>query len=97
MQVETSETPYEIRCHQCQVSFPLGTRQCVHCGERLGRGRGRFVPTPNPEEPWDLDSLEEEEHAAEATPSRRRFLSPFTLIWLVAAVGLSIQRACTGE
>lgn len=96
MQDEPAENPYEVRCHHCQVTFPVGTRQCVHCGERLGRGRRRFVPTPDPEMPWDLGEVEEQA-AAEATPPRSRFFSPFTLIWLIAAIGLSIQRACAGE
>jgi hypothetical protein len=46
--------------------------------------------------PWDLGEVEEQA-AAEATPPRSRFFSPFTLIWLIAAIGLSIQRACAGE
>ena len=28
-----SETPfYEVRCAHCDVSFPIETRKCVHCG-----------------------------------------------------------------
>jgi hypothetical protein len=96
MQVESNETPYEVRCHGCQVSFPVGTRHCVHCGERLGRGRRRLVPTLDSDEPWAPDELEEEA-SADATATRRRFISPFTLMWLVAAIALSIQRACAGE
>ena len=25
-------SPYEVRCLRCDVSFPLGTRRCIHCG-----------------------------------------------------------------
>lgn len=25
-------TPYEVRCHRCDVSFPVETRRCIHCG-----------------------------------------------------------------
>ena len=25
-------SPYEVRCLRCDVSFPLETRRCVHCG-----------------------------------------------------------------
>ena len=28
---------YEVRCLHCNVSFPPGTRRCLHCGERIGR------------------------------------------------------------
>jgi hypothetical protein len=95
MHVESNETPYEIRCHACEVSFPLGTRRCVHCGERLGRRRQRLIPSLDAGEPWEADELEEEAPAETAT--KRRFISPFTLMWLLAAIAVSIQRACAGE
>lgn len=25
-------SPYEVRCHRCDVSFPVETRRCIHCG-----------------------------------------------------------------
>ena len=25
-------TPYEVRCPRCDVSFPVETRRCIHCG-----------------------------------------------------------------
>ncbi len=25
-------SPYEVRCLRCDVSFPVETRRCVHCG-----------------------------------------------------------------
>jgi hypothetical protein len=28
---------YEIRCEDCKVSFPPGTKTCIHCGSKLGR------------------------------------------------------------
>jgi hypothetical protein len=55
-----------------------------------------LVPTLDSDEPWAPDELEEEA-SADATATRRRFISPFTLMWLVAAIALSIQRACAGE
>jgi len=27
---------YEVRCPRCDVSFPVGTRRCIHCGGRTG-------------------------------------------------------------
>jgi hypothetical protein len=92
MQAESTDTPYEVRCHECRVTFPVGTRRCIHCGERLGRARPRFIPTPHGELPWES---EEEEVAGEEAPAgRRRFLSPFTLMWLLAAVAASLYRSC---
>ena len=25
---------FEVRCPSCNVTFPVGTRQCIHCGGR---------------------------------------------------------------
>lgn len=25
-------SPYEVRCSRCDVSFPVETRRCIHCG-----------------------------------------------------------------
>ena len=29
----------EVRCERCKTSFAPETRQCIHCGGPLGRGR----------------------------------------------------------
>lgn len=34
---------YEVRCDNCDVSFPPGTKRCLHCKERLS-GRLRQAP-----------------------------------------------------
>ena len=34
---------YEVRCENCEVSFPPGTKQCLHCKARLD-GRLRQAP-----------------------------------------------------
>ena len=41
--VEAAQTPYEVYCHHCRVTFPSETRNCMHCGGRLG---GMSVETP---------------------------------------------------
>ncbi len=30
-------SPYEVRCPRCDVSFPVGTRTCLHCGGPNGK------------------------------------------------------------
>ena len=30
---------YEVWCPSCEVSFPLGTKRCVHCGARTASDR----------------------------------------------------------
>lgn len=39
---------YEVRCPRCDVSFPTGTKKCLHCGGATGpslgpRGRIKIV------------------------------------------------------
>ncbi len=36
-------SPYEVRCPRCDVSFPVGTRRCIHCG---GATAASDVPVP---------------------------------------------------
>ncbi len=31
-----SQSPYEVRCARCDVSFPVGTKDCIHCGGPTG-------------------------------------------------------------
>jgi hypothetical protein len=38
MEVEATTPPFEVRCAACNCSFAAGTKQCVHCGGRLGAG-----------------------------------------------------------
>jgi len=87
---------YEVRCEGCDVSFPPGTRQCVHCGERIGRprlllGRGDEMPEFAGGEPFP-----EAREAEEAEPaSGGRFLRVgFTLVWVVLALASAALRAC---
>jgi hypothetical protein len=43
---------YEVRCPRCNVTFPIGTKVCLHCGGATGpssgaRGRIRFGEAPH--------------------------------------------------
>ena len=33
--IEGPQTPFEVYCAHCKVTFPIGTRQCLHCGGRV--------------------------------------------------------------
>lgn len=44
-------SPYEVRCLRCDVSFPLETRRCIHCGGPTSSsgavaGLGALMPGP---------------------------------------------------
>jgi hypothetical protein len=32
-------TEYEVRCPRCNVTFPVGTKRCLHCGGGTGPSR----------------------------------------------------------
>lgn len=84
--------PVEVRCGHCGVSFPVGTKRCVHCGERLGRGRRMRVTTagaPEGAPPPVLDDLGDEE-----IPSRSGVMSPVAILWLALIIGGAIYRQC---
>ena len=78
--------PYEVYCTRCSVSFPVGTRTCVHCGQPIGRAapvaRAQRAPGPLDEDP------------PEPLPTRSLAFSPMTFVWLLAAVATVIYRSC---
>jgi len=79
--------PYEVYCTRCSVSFPVGTRVCLHCGQPIGRAAAAPAPLQR-SAASDEDVLEELR-----TPSLK--FSPLTLAWLVAGVATVAYRACT--
>ncbi len=88
MQTQGPRTPHEVYCNRCRVSFAPGTKRCIHCGDRLARGRVQpelLLPPP----------LEAPQELAEEEISRRgsRF-SPISILWIVAALAVGLQRAC---
>ena len=40
-------SPYEVRCARCDVSFPVETRTCIHCGGPTGEA-GAFLVMDDP-------------------------------------------------
>jgi hypothetical protein len=87
MQAQGPQTPYEVFCPQCSVTFPVGARHCLHCGGRLSRERGQLIET---------QSIFEEEGAPleDQGPRMSRF-SPVALIWVLLFVAGTLYRACT--
>lgn len=87
MQAESEETPYQVSCPNCKVTFALGTKRCLHCGERLGgKRRATRIELPGAEEDIVIEAEE---------PGRRGLrISPVTLLWIVLLIGAGVQRAC---
>jgi hypothetical protein len=55
-------SPYEVRCPRCDVSFPVETRRCIHCGGPTSASEspppiefatGSPLPRTRPQEPPD--------------------------------------------
>ena len=82
-------TAFEVYCQRCRVTFPLGTRTCLHCGGRLARERQAASRFATPQE------LDPEAVLAEDELPVRRALSPFTAIWVLLAIAATLYRACT--
>lgn len=103
-------TDYEVRCSNCDVSFPVEAKRCIHCGGRLGKiaprvqvgeglagfelGPGLSQGTPASEATRE-GLLAEEVTEAETPTGRFSFLrGGMTLVWIVLAALYSILRAC---
>ena len=83
MQTDSSNpNPFEIRCENCEVSFPVETRRCLHCGAPLGT---RFSWT----------QTEEASQPASSEVSVGRRLGSAAL-WIVLALSAVLARLCEG-
>jgi len=88
----SAPAPFEVRCERCRVTFPVGTRRCIHCGGPTSGSAGkpglRFEPAPETGE----DEVEIDPELA-----RRRFVSPLTVVWIALIAAGYLVRACSGQ
>jgi len=89
-------SPYEVLCSHCDVTFPTGTRHCIHCGGPIARARGggllaavTAAKAANESQTAEPIEVEEEEELA-----RRSSFSPVSILWLVLIAGGAVFRAC---
>ena len=100
---------YEVRCRHCDVSFPVGTKRCVHCGERTGVQpvfARNFADDPMADfgQPGDFSAGEtstarpidfaDEEEAEPRGTSMFRALG--NLSWIILFVAITVYRSCAG-
>jgi hypothetical protein len=87
MQAQGPQTPFEVFCPSCSVTFPVGARSCIHCGGRLSKDRWQPMDAP----------VTFDEGAAPMEDERPRMspFSPVALIWVLLFVAGTIYRACS--
>ena len=98
---------FEVRCPSCDVSFPVGTRRCLHCGGRTGPPR--FQVAGMPAELVARDAAAEAEYSMQVgddeappplgDPEPRKARGGWmnaggSLLWIGMAVVFAIMRAC---
>ena len=85
----------EVYCNRCRVSFPVGSRRCLHCGARLERERigAQLATLPAGFEPHLEEHLGE---VLDDEPPRRSGVSPLTLVWIGLLLAGYLYRSCMG-
>lgn len=86
------QTPYEVYCYDCRVTFPVGTRRCIHCGRPIATGPARGAPPLVPGAPVPGAPVEPEEVELPGQISARR-LGGMSL-WVLLALGAALSRFC---
>lgn len=86
MRADGPQTPYEVYCYQCHVTFPAGTRRCIHCGGRLSRKGGSI---PDVSTNFDEAAAPYEEENPRTSP-----FSPLAVLGVLLAVAGTLYRAC---
>jgi len=92
---QTPTSAFEVWCNHCQTSFAAGTKRCIHCGERLSRGRQRRafrVPQLDGEValPPEIDDVLIEDDL----PKKKSPISPLTLVWIAVLLGGYLFQLC---
>ena len=106
-----SATVYEVRCHECDVSYPVGTKRCMYCGNRPGQ-RSLFTrdlaPDPltdfaplgdlaTPEVSHVPSTLDYEEEDEEGTQRGGSVFRAFgNFTWIILFAVITIYRWCAG-
>jgi len=75
---------FEVRCYHCDTSFAVGTKSCIHCGQRLGR--------PPVEVVYGGARSQAPEEEVKNSPLR----SVMWVLMAIIAVAMSVARSCEG-
>ena len=84
---------YEVRCYQCNVSFPEGTKRCMHCGGRTGQQPVKgLIPGLETPRPFQAEVEDGDENPLRRGPAR----IVMGAVWVLLALVASLYRVCTG-
>jgi hypothetical protein len=81
---------YDVSCPRCNVTFPVGTKRCIHCGGPTGQ-----LAEPPGSLREMLARRAELEEEAEVKGPRSALSRGVAAVWVLLAVAISIYRACT--
>jgi hypothetical protein len=92
MKTPGPQNPYEVYCYQCNVTAPVGTRRCLHCGGSLSRG----AQNPRRAALAALVGAEfgEADEEGEETPPSTASLLPKIALWILLLFGGFLYRFC---
>jgi hypothetical protein len=87
---------YEVRCETCRVTFPLGTKRCLHCGGRLGARESIPPLSAVFSESAELDPEILDGGEAEQTGRRGPVRLAMGVVWVLLALVGTLYRICAG-
>ncbi len=92
MRTPGPQNPYEVYCFQCNVTAPVGTRRCIHCGGSISRG----VQDPRRAALAALVGVEliEPDEGGEEAPQSMASLVPKIALWILLLFGGFLYRIC---
>ncbi len=109
---DSMTTDFEVRCDDCSVSYPIGTKRCMYCGGRPGHKPlfarqlqfdplGELELSEEPIEPIDsLPSMntpiDQQDDEAGEQPRSSLFRLFGNLSWVILFALITLYRACTG-
>lgn len=100
---------YEVRCYRCDVAYPVGTKRCIHCGQRTGvpamfmpqlsggaidYGQPSEVSGTGSQTVRPIDFEDEEDETESRGTSIARVLG--NLSWIILFVAITVYRSCAG-
>ncbi len=91
MRAPGPQNSYEVYCYQCNVTAPVGTQRCVHCGGRLSRAQD---PQRSVLAALVGAEITDADEAGEETLTSIGSVAPKIALWILLLVGGFFYRFC---